>query len=48
MNLHRYSLTETISGKVVKKVLLTPEEKIILNYAYALNNTTLKYIKTGN
>ena len=40
-----YILINTLTGKTVKaSVELTYDEFIVLNYAYALNHSTLRYI----
>ena len=43
--LSRYRLINTSNNETIRSVFLTEGECSILNYAYALNGTTLKYIK---
>jgi len=43
-NLKTYTLCDTAETKFLKRVQLTHAEMIILNYAYALNHSPLRYI----
>ena len=41
----RYKLIDTITGKVFKRnVILAEREKVMFNYAYALNGKSLRYV----
>jgi len=41
--LKTYTLIDTLTEEKIKVVELTDEESKILNYAYALNNSFLRY-----
>jgi hypothetical protein len=44
MELKSYKLVDIVTNKVIETVQLTHEERLILNYAFALNRTTFKFV----
>jgi len=45
MNDIKYKLIDTVTNNVIKTVILNMQQAAILNYAYALNGVTKKYVK---